>query len=367
MTTTTVDGVSYDIPSNGERGWGTEASNLLKALGDNSLLIKGGSIPLTSEADFGASFGLKSIYFSSRTADAADSGALRLANTDDIGWRNGANDANLFLDIASDKLQFDGVDLVDISSSQTLTNKTYDAASNSLSNVDTTMWAAGVLLTSTTLAGASNLNVPSSLAVKTYIDDQVAGKDDASEITYTPADVNDWDGDVDPGNVNDALDQLASRATDADDHIANTSNPHSVTKTQVGLGEVENLKVNLAATTAPAVDDDSADGYAVGSRWIDTTGDKEYVCVDASIGAAVWGETTATGGGGGGGVYSEKSADYTITNLDDVRTVGMTTGATDKTVTLPAAADNTDRIITVKKLDANPAGHVIVDGAGGES
>lgn len=34
---------------------------------------------------------------------------------------------------------------------------------------------------------------------------------DASDVTYTPSDDSDWDGDVDPGNVDDALDQLACR------------------------------------------------------------------------------------------------------------------------------------------------------------
>lgn len=47
-------------------------------------------------------------------------------------------------------------------------------------------------------------------------------------------------------------------------------------------------KHNMAGTTAPAVTDDSASDYAVGSRWIDTTNDRAYVCVDASVGAAVW-------------------------------------------------------------------------------
>jgi hypothetical protein len=53
-------------------------------------------------------------------------------------------------------------------------------------------------------------------------------------------------------------------------------------------------------TTAPTVNDDSGDGYAVGDRWLDETNDKEYACLDATVGAAVWIETTATGGGGGG-------------------------------------------------------------------
>lgn len=39
---------------------------------------------------------------------------------------------------------------------------------------------------------------------------------DASAITYTPAVVTDWDGDADPGNVDDALDQLAERVDDVE-------------------------------------------------------------------------------------------------------------------------------------------------------
>jgi hypothetical protein len=37
---------------------------------------------------------------------------------------------------------------------------------------------------------------------------------DASAVTYTPVDATDWDTDTDPGNVDDALDQLAARLTD---------------------------------------------------------------------------------------------------------------------------------------------------------
>lgn len=44
----------------------------------------------------------------------------------------------------------------------------------------------------------------------------------------------------------------------------------------------------LDATTAPTTGDDSGDGYSVGSLWIDLTADRAYVCVDASSGAAVW-------------------------------------------------------------------------------
>ena len=51
------------------------------------------------------------------------------------------------------------------------------------------------------------------------------------------------------------------------------------------------LKNNIG-TVAPTVNDDSGDGYTIGSRWYDTTGDAEYVCLDASAGAAAWKKTT---------------------------------------------------------------------------
>jgi len=60
---------------------------------------------------------------------------------------------------------------------------------------------------------------------------------------------------------------------------------------------VSGLLHNRSATTAPTTWDDSDDWYAVWSRWIDTTADKEYVCLGASVAAAVWTETTWWGWG----------------------------------------------------------------------
>jgi hypothetical protein len=54
------------------------------------------------------------------------------------------------------------------------------------------------------------------------------------------------------------------------------------------------LKSNYAATTAPTVNDDASDGYEVGSSWINTAADASYICLDPTIGAAVWNQTNGS-------------------------------------------------------------------------
>jgi hypothetical protein len=55
------------------------------------------------------------------------------------------------------------------------------------------------------------------------------------------------------------------------------------------------LQFNRSASVAPWVSDDNTAWYSIGSRWIDTTADKEYVALDVSTWAAVWIETTQSG------------------------------------------------------------------------
>jgi hypothetical protein len=59
--------------------------------------------------DFGATYGLKSTYFKSRTSNAASAGILRFANNEGASWRNAANSADLALKVnASNVLEFNG-------------------------------------------------------------------------------------------------------------------------------------------------------------------------------------------------------------------------------------------------------------------
>lgn len=122
----TYNGVSYTIPTRGELNWDS-LNPYLQALAA-SMPAGGSNAPLTSELDFGAAFGVKSLYYKSRTANPAAAGVVRLANGDSVSWRNVANSADLALTTnASNRLALAGVEQVDLSSAQTLTNKTLTA------------------------------------------------------------------------------------------------------------------------------------------------------------------------------------------------------------------------------------------------
>lgn len=74
----------------------------------------------------------------------------------------------------------------------------------------------------------------------------------------------------------------------------------------------------LDATTAPTANDDSGDGYSVGSVWIDVTNDKPYLCVDATVTAAVWIEV-------GGSSLTVEEIDGTP-SVDNVIKIKVTNG-----------------------------------------
>jgi hypothetical protein len=93
----TVNGIAYTLPSTGETDWGANVTSWMQALSAASLQKNGGTFALTADVDFGGSFGLKSLYYKSRTANIATAGQVRLARADTVSWRNEANGADLAL------------------------------------------------------------------------------------------------------------------------------------------------------------------------------------------------------------------------------------------------------------------------------
>ncbi|MFO8006887.1 MAG: hypothetical protein R6V05_04035, partial [Candidatus Brocadiia bacterium] len=119
-----------------------------------------------------------------------------------------------------------------------------------------------------------------------------AGSGDMTQATYDVA----GDGKIDP----------AAGGTDLD-----TSGSTGVPRVDAGTWSV--VLDNLGASAAPTVNDDSSSGYSVSSRWYDEWADRAYVCLDASVGAAVWIEITQT-------------ATLGLADLTDVGSAGTTAG-----------------------------------------
>jgi hypothetical protein len=140
----------------------------------------------------------------------------------------------------------------------TLTNKSYDAngTGNSLTNVETADLASGVLNTSTSLVGASDTQIPSALAVKTYVDDSSgAVQDDVDDlitlsgVAANATDLGTFTGTTIPDNSDNkeafqALETaVETNSTNLTNHISDVADAHAasaITNTPSG---------NLVATT----------------------------------------------------------------------------------------------------------------------
>ena len=108
-----MNGVTFDYPQTNDTDWGPDATGWAAAVTNGMLQKAGGVFQLTAEADFGTSFGLKSLYYKSRTANPASAGQIRFGRPDLINWRNQANSGDLSLGIdSSDNLVYNGVPIV---------------------------------------------------------------------------------------------------------------------------------------------------------------------------------------------------------------------------------------------------------------
>lgn len=104
--------MTYDYPQVGDTSWGPDATDWAQAVTNGMLQKAGGLFQLLAEVDYGTGFGLKSLYYKSRSSNIADAGQIRFARADVINWRNEANSSNLSLGVSSlNVLQFNGADL----------------------------------------------------------------------------------------------------------------------------------------------------------------------------------------------------------------------------------------------------------------
>lgn len=73
-------------------------------------------------------------------------------------------------------------------------------------------------------------------------------------------------------------------------------------------GVASAILIKLDGTAAPGVNDDSGDGYGIGSIWIDTTNDNAYIATDVTVGAANWEQINGGGGGAVDSVFARTGA-----------------------------------------------------------
>ena len=149
-------------------------------------------------------------------------------------------------------------EIITATHAQTVSNKTIDADNNTISNLEVDNLKTGVLSTDLDVA-VDNNNIPGSQAVKDYVAARVAEKDDASEITYTPADGTDYD--VVPTHVDGALDELADRTNTVEDNLTAHLNTDPA---KHAAAQITNVAAgNIAATTVQAaIDELDTEKYA---------------------------------------------------------------------------------------------------------
>lgn len=135
-TAVTYVGTQYNVPAYQDTGYAQGSGNLssyLIALATGSLTLSGGTFTLTADADFGANFGLKSIYYKSRNATPATTGVIRLGSAELICWRDNGDTADLELTTnASDQLTFNGNVIASSTGALVGTTLTLSATSNQM-------------------------------------------------------------------------------------------------------------------------------------------------------------------------------------------------------------------------------------------
>lgn len=83
--------------------------------------------------------------------------------------------------------------------------------------------------------------------------------------------------------------------------------------------QISGPRCTFKATRDPGPSDDSSQGWAVGSRWINVSNDRVFTCVDASPGNAIWREGISKPAKGGQGLLAlTTTSDGSLASSDSV-------------------------------------------------
>ena len=143
-----------------------------------------------------------------------------------------------------------------------------------------------------------------------------------------------------------------------------------ITKADVGLADVQDIKNNFGSIVDPVGSNDSSEGYSVGSVFVNTATNLSYTCVDSSVDAAVWQLTSY--------VDSNGVAGLDTVEVDQLKNINGTTisstqwgylGATDQSLggtisfgglIVDSLTFNGDTITSSGDININPTGQVLM-------
>jgi hypothetical protein len=403
-----IAGISYTIPENADEDWGTEVTSWIQAASTSLIQVSGGIYTLTADLDFGANFGLESIYYKSRAASVSTSGVVRVGNAEAIGWRNSGDSGDLLLTPgASDGLlNYDGDEIVMRTVTQTLLNKTLTSPTFTSPNIssggltitgDIDVNAAGnfaigasVGANNLTLAGASstvvipgNLNVQGTTTTVNSTTLDVTdpnitindgGNDGTAEgagltvertgtdgkLIYEDSLVSKWKAgaigsEVELANVSGA--QLFTNK-DYDGGIASNTSRITVGKNTTGnLNSLTRKEGTIVYDTSTG-EFKGDNGASLNTFSSVLVADQDNTGTVTSFVPTIKNSVNILGDAG-----------YTLLDSDGYSVIlaGSSAALTaSRTITLPTVADNAGRQIVIKKMDISSFS-VIIDGEGAET
>lgn len=272
MITVVINGQNYNYPEVGDTDWGSIATLAFDAITKTTLQpVKDLNDPtivndftLYNDIDFGPTHGLRVLFIQSRSNNPAASGVFRLAKDELVAWRNEDNDGDNTISFDADgDLIVNGVKVTlhgqivnaDIAAAAGIeesklaldhsTQSLYDNIENHKSDTANPHLTNLVNLVDTTIvtpADNDTLLYDSNDSKWKNIPNTVANVKDVTISSIA-------DGDV---LVYDSNDSDWKNSDVVSSHVANTSNPHSVTKAQILTGD---LIVNADVDASAAIDE----------------------------------------------------------------------------------------------------------------
>lgn len=217
--------------------------------------------------------------------------------------------------------------LVTADHAETLTLKTIDADNNTISNLEVDNLKTGVLNTSTTLAAASDLQVPSALAVKTYVDDTFSPQTDVADlVTLSGVPANSTDlGTFTGTTIPDAStikSALQSLETGLEAHINDTVGAHAASAILViPTGGISSTDVQAALQELQAEITAGGDGDVDGPA---SSTDNGIARFDGTTGKAIQNSTVTIDDVG---VVANASIDAAANTISGITNTSIAAGA----------------------------------------